>query len=241
MGLCRTNLDIAMALRANRETHLAQAALGQTFAERTQLEAKRQRWRLAGVREEEARLGRKRQELGRAATVAESTEAVKKLPDEATGIGHLRGGAKVHREARNEILNRLRLRAKALPQNLANDWDWFVSKLDTARVERLEGHFKGQWGMMFRDAVVRLVSRIQAGDRTRWPTGCGMSAADTRSCLGCGCDENVRVPPREPGLCSEGGFRDVCPRPRKSRIPLKQQCPEYALRFPTLLFQNPSF
>jgi hypothetical protein len=84
--------------------------LGQTLAEQTQQEAKRQRWRLAEIREEEARLDRKRQELMKAAAVVESLEAVKTFPDEAMGIGHPTGGAKAHGDNHVEILNRLRSR-----------------------------------------------------------------------------------------------------------------------------------
>ncbi len=97
---------------------------------------------LSRIREAEARLDRKRKELTKAATVVESLEAMKTFPDEALGMGHPIGGAKAHRNNRLEVLNRLRLRSKLLSQDLANDWDWFVSSWDKAVLDKLEGVLK---------------------------------------------------------------------------------------------------
>ena len=90
---------------------------------------------------------------------------MKTFPGEAIGIGHPTGGAKARRDTRYEILKRLRLRSELLPEDFDNDWTWVVSMWDKARLDKLEGAFKGQWGVTFRGMVVRLLTRVPAGEK----------------------------------------------------------------------------
>ena len=65
---------------------------------------------------------------------------------------------------RQEILERLRLRAAPLPADLANDWSWFVSHWDKFRCDGLPLALKATWGFQFREIVLGLLRRIRDGE-----------------------------------------------------------------------------
>ena len=161
VGRLRSNPAVAEALEANHQATLHKAIAGQTIAERTRLETTQQRKRLAELREDEARLDRKRLAIAKACTVVESMDALKAFPDDAIGVGHKDGGTKAHRDARQDILRRLRLRAAPLPPDLDNDWEWFVQQWDKRRVEHLPELDKCTWGYRFRETILGLLGRIR--------------------------------------------------------------------------------
>ncbi len=164
MGKHQANAAVAAALCATHEASLVQVASAQSMAARTAQEKQAMKRSLADMRAEEGRLEAKRLQLAKATAVAESLEAVKAFADEDIGVGHAAGGTRAHRATRKAILHRLRLRASPLPADLANDWDWFVERWDTFRVDRLTVDFKPTWGFQFRTIILYLLNRIRDGE-----------------------------------------------------------------------------
>ncbi len=152
-----------------------------------------------------------------AATVVESLEAVKTFPDEAIGIGNAIGGTNAHREARYEIVARLRLLSGPLPQDLDNDWMRFVSPWDKARVDKLEGTFT----RTARCDVPRYC-RPPCKPHQGWRTASAsrLDAAEALPTL-------VHAGSAAVGLCAGSGF----PRPRVCRTLLFQQGPGCSRHF----------
>ena len=74
------------------------------------------------------------------------------------------GGTKKHKQNRMAILERLRVRAKPSPPELANDWHWFLRHWADARIRRLVPSHRAGWASIFRDLVQGLMRDMRTDD-----------------------------------------------------------------------------
>ena len=100
-------------------------------------------------------------ELQRASTLVECQTVIKSFDLDDLGQGQPNGGSKQHAKNRLDVLERLKSKAKPLPPDLANDWNWFMKHWDRARVSHLPPHQKPAWAKQFRDLVLDLLERIR--------------------------------------------------------------------------------
>jgi hypothetical protein len=81
------------------------------------------------------------------------------------------GGTAAHRANRMQVLERLRRRFPPLPAEQQNDWEWFKTRWDKARLLGLHALNRNAWGSLFRDEMLKILKRLQEGDTaalSRW-------------------------------------------------------------------------
>ena len=120
--------------------------------------------------EEQEKMRLRRLALLKASTVVECENAVKSWEVGDLGQGHPTGGSPTHIKNRKAILERLRARAKPLPPDLSNDWQWFLKLWDAARVRHLRLDQRRAWGAMFLDLVKDLLKKLRDDEDafTKW-------------------------------------------------------------------------
>ncbi len=163
-GRGQTNACIAAALLQNQDANLQRLIDGRSLMARLADEAHQRRASLAELRKEQARLEEQRLALHKASTVVEAFNALKSFDAKDFGQGHPKGGTAEHRRARMQVLERLRAKSAPLPADLANDWEWFKTHWDVARLDRLHHSRRDAWGSIFRDIVLAVLDRTKKGE-----------------------------------------------------------------------------
>ena len=170
-GTKRASDAVARAMVGNYTSAVADVAAARTIVAKADSEAKRTRRTVRQLQEEHDRLQAARVALQKASTVVECLDAVKKFETGDLGQGHLTGGTAEHRRTRMQVLERLRRRFPPLPAEQQNDWEWFKSRWDKARLLRLHALNRGGWGSLFRDEMLVLLRRLREGESaalSRW-------------------------------------------------------------------------
>ncbi len=161
---------VSEAMLANHASAAADVKAAQSFAAKAVSEAKRIRRRIKR-NESRARSLAPGVALQKASSVPERVNAVKSFETSDLGQGHPRGGTAEHTRNRSKVSERLRLRFPPLPSEQGNDWECFKPGWDKARHGRFHVDGTGAWGSQFRNEVLVLSERLQAGDvkaLSRW-------------------------------------------------------------------------
>ena len=170
-GRRQQNPAVAAAMLQERSAELAlQARQRASFVLGRREESQRQK-SLQDLREERGSLEQARQALHRASTLAETMSSLKSYEAKDLGQGHPKGGTAEHVRNRMHVLDRLKLRAAPLLPEQQNDWAWFKSNWDRARLRRLPELRRASWGSQFKDMVLELLDHIGQGRHdalSRW-------------------------------------------------------------------------
>ena len=139
---------------ANHAAAVADVTAAPSIVAKADAEAKRTRLTIKQMKAEHDRLEATRVALQRASTVVEYLNAVKSFETSDLGQGPPKGGTAEHRKNRMQVLERFRLRFRPLPSEQANDWEWFKSRWDKARQDKLHDAVKGELGTQFKNKIV---------------------------------------------------------------------------------------
>ena len=162
--LCRAHPEVTEGFLLTREDDRRRARRKHISIRQAVAAVKRLRVSIKKLAEEEDKLRQLKLELLQASTVVECKCAVKSWDMEDLGQGHDGGGTKKHKQNRMAILERLRVRAKPLPPELANDWHWFLRHWEDARIRRLVPSHRAGWASIFRDLVQGLMRDMRTDD-----------------------------------------------------------------------------